>query len=397
MPEYLSTDALKNASELVNTTLLSKGYITESLKFPAIDWDELISDQPEKEALQKFQVTEKSFNNDKNVVNIIYSLTQSIDRHHAQHKSFNKALSQKDSTIEELRRKIEHLELQAQTYEFKINKLVQVDQTTLTDKVKHLTKINKVQSQELAKVKIWTSEIQTKYDVEMRKKNIEISLLRDKLLDTRNLSSTITYGRPMEFAPSPTATGLLAEVNSNILYNNKPTINSNHARDVATVDSSMSPIWNQEYEGIANQLSELIENLIKENSKFANFMKELNSYFSKFNAQLSVLHCKNLTVSSLANPSDEIDMDRIISTTSTEIDPFDFVSKPLFSNVYKNYHYVSGLIDVVVANLGNLETTTENEDGKKELEKLKEENQLLYDKWHEAIEALDNWKKYSQK
>lgn len=392
MAENLSLEALKNASELVNTTLTSKGYITEALKFTTTDWDELIDDQPERAVLEKLQISDKIYNNDKNIINIIYSLTQAIDRHHTQHKTYNKTLSLKESTIEELKKRVELLELQLDVTESKVAKLVQVDQATLEDKIKRLERTNRAQTQELAKLKGWSSDIQTKYDVEMRKKNLEISQLRDKLLDTRNLSTTITYGKPLDFTSnsSPSVKSLSPEINSHILYNNTPTIDNSNAH---TMDGTLAPILTKEYEGIATQLSELIENLIKENGKFANFITELNSYFSTFNAQLSGLNYKNLSASSLVNPSDEIDMNRILTSTVSEIDPFEVISKPLFSNVYKNYHYVSGLIDVVVANLGE---TIGHDDGKKELEKLKDENKLLYNNWHEAIKALEDWKKYRQ-
>lgn len=38
---YLDKEAILNASELVNSTLMSKGYITEKLLFNTINWNEI--------------------------------------------------------------------------------------------------------------------------------------------------------------------------------------------------------------------------------------------------------------------------------------------------------------------------------------------------------------------
>ena len=253
--------------------------------------------------------------------------------------------------------------------------------------------MSKTQAKELAKLKNTSSELQTKYDIEMRKKAIEISLLKNKLLDTRNLSNTITYARPSRSTKSASPNPMGQEFNPNVVYNNKPIIDNSATRMTPGSENS-SAIIKQEYDGIATQLSELIENLMKENSKFSNFINELNEYFTKFNSQLSILNYKNLNASTLLNPSDEIDLNRILKDTSTEIDPFEFTSRPLLSNVYKNYHYVSGLIDLAASTLAGHEQGTSKTEDNDTLQKLKEENKALYNNWQSAIKALDDWKSY---
>lgn len=393
MSGNLNVEAIRNASEHVNSSLLSKGYITEELKFPVINWDELISDQPHKDDLAKLEIKENIYNNDKNVINIIYSLTQSIDRHQSQHKSFNRTINQKNTTIEQLRARVHQLEQQVQNYNERLDRTVNIDQISLTEQVSQLTRKNKLQSQEITRLKSSNSELQTKFGIEIRKKSIEISQLKDKLLDSRSLSSTISYGRPFELTPrlSPNEQGSVPDINTNIIYNNKPIIDNSSFAEVP--DDSIAAVRDQEYEGVATQLSQLIENLLKENSKYANFINELNSYFSKFNSQMSVLNYRKLSTLRLVNPSDEIDLNRIMKETSTDVEPFEFISRPLLSNVYKNYHYVAGLVDVAVSNL-NIDPTKESPDRRKALESLKEENQTLHKKWQDAIKALEDWKKY---
>lgn len=358
--------------------------------FPVVDWPKLIQDQPNKDDLDKLEVFPAIYNNDKNVINIIYSLTQSIDRHQAQHKAFNRTISQKDTTIDELLAKVHQLEQQVQNYEERLDKTVHIDQISLTERVNDLSRKSKVLALEVSRLKSHNVELQTKYAVDMRKKSLEISQLKDKLLDSRSLSNTLQIGRPFQLTPrsSPGDRAESPEVNTNIIYNNKPIIDNSKA----TEHPSLEPTREQEYEGIATQLSQLIENLIKENSKFANFVNELNGYFNKFNSQMSVLNYRKLTTSSLVNPSDEIDLNRIMKEIATDVEPFEFISRPLLSNIYKNYHYVSGLVDVAVSNL-DTDAAQDTLDWKT-IDALKEENLSLQKKWQEAIKALEDWKQY---
>ena len=100
---YLDVEAIENASSLINATLLSKGYIDKKLLFNTIDWEELSRDQ---DTATPLQTTEELYNNDKNIINIIYSLVQSIDRNSAQNVQFNRVMAQKDDKIADLEDKV---------------------------------------------------------------------------------------------------------------------------------------------------------------------------------------------------------------------------------------------------------------------------------------------------
>lgn len=156
---YLDTESILNASDLINSTLISKGYITEKLNFNSINWKDLVQDQIENNIqelakLDELKVTETIYNNDKNIINIIYSLLQSIERNKAQNKSFNKVISKKDSTIRDLQKKIESLEHQVDQSESRLNRFVQIDQLQLSKRVQDLSHVNKLQTQDLNKLKI---------------------------------------------------------------------------------------------------------------------------------------------------------------------------------------------------------------------------------------------------
>lgn len=387
MAAQRNVEPIESASELLNSTLRSKGYIKEAIKFASIDWEELIRDQLDRESLRKFEVTSTIFDNDKNIINIIYSLLRAVDRHNEQQKALHESLSLKSRTVEELQRKVEQLQSLNEKQEKKLDRLVQVDQTLLEKRNAELLRTNKKQSQELTRLKSWTGEIQTKYEIEVRKKDIEISQLKDKVLDSKNLHYRLSFGRPSSATRSHSH-----EINPSMIHNNIHTIdndlipNQTDGRPNNESDGALK----QEYDGIANQLSELSENLIKENSKYAHFVEELNAYFNKFNTQLSALNFKNLTNEHLINPSDEIDLARILEATNNEIDPFDHVSSPLLSNIYKNNHYVSALVDLA---LSSGRRGRQGEDD--ELEKLKKENAQLYQNLDEAVLALERWQQYA--
>lgn len=384
MSEARNIEPIESASELLNTTLRSKGYIKETLRFPSIDWNDLIRDQPDRKALRNLEVTDTIFDNDKNIINIIYSLLRAIDRHNDQQKALYHSVSVKNKTIEELEKKVEHLESVNKKQEQKLDRLVLVDQTLAEKRNTELMRTIKKQSTELARLKSWTGEIQTKYDIEVRKRNIEISQLKDKVLDLRDLSYRLQYGRA-----APSSTRALPDINPSVLHNNIHTID-NDVLPNSEPDQNQANALKSEYDEMTNQLSELSENLIKENSKYAHFVEELNTYFDKLNLQLSTLNYKNLPNEHLVNPSDEIDLARILEATNTEVDPFDHVSSPLLSNVYKNNHYVSALVELAVTG-GRLSKKNEED----EIERLRIENAQLYENLDEAVQTLERWQKYA--
>ncbi|KAF3985101.1 hypothetical protein FT663_05434 [Candidozyma haemuli var. vulneris] len=387
MSEPRNVEPIESASELLNSTLRSKGYIKDTLRFPSIDWNDLTKDQPDRKSLRNFEVTNTIFDNDKNVINILYSLLRAIDRHNDQQKALYHSLSSKNKRIEVLEKKVESLSLINEKREQKLERVVQVDQTLLEKRNADLLRTIKKQSNELARLKSWTGEIQTKYDIEVRKKNIEISQLKDKVLDSRDLSYRLSYGRA-----DASAARSQVEINPSVIHNNIHTIDNDILpnQDTTEMGSSQAEALKLEYDGIANQLSELSENLIKENSKYAHFVEELNTYFDKLNTQLSSSNYKNLSDEHLVNPSDEIDLARILEATNTEVDPFDHVSSPLLSNVYKNNHYVTALVDLAIS--GGKSSKKSDED---EIERLRTENAQLYENLDEAVQALERWQKYA--
>lgn len=360
---YLDTNAVVNAADLINSTLIAKGYVETKLKFNTTDWEELVKDQiSENDSLKQLHITETIYQNDKNVINIIYSLLQSIERNQVINKNFNKLINTKNSKIEELNQKIAGLESKLEKSEKRISGYLTTDNVQNINKINELMAENRLQNQDLNKLKVWCGTIKTKYQVEMKKKNWEINQLKDKLLEDR---STV-----VKFPPGSS------------IVNNIPIIDNGNGIPRTTDLLEPNTVLNSEYEEIAVQLADLIDNLIKENSKFAKFVKTLNNYFSKFNSNL-------LNQVNLPNPSDEIDLKAITGSTEDEIESFDYISKPLLNNVYKNYHHISGLVASLDSNV-----VLTDYDAKSTIDKLRSENELLYSNWQTAIKALDDWKSY---
>lgn len=123
------------------------------------------------------------------------------------------------------------------------------------------------------------------------------------------------------------------------------------------------------------------------------------------NIQLSNINHKHLDVRSLPNPSDLIDLNEFTGDLDPaninskdsldEIESFEYITKPLLNNVYKNYHYVSNLVELVDSNSAQI---NENENGfsSKKIDELKTELEIVTRNWQDAIKTLENWKNYQQ-
>lgn len=393
---YLDKDAILNASELVNSTLTSKGYITEKLLFNTINSKELHPEREESDVV----VTEKIYNNDKNVINIIYSLIQSIERNSVQNKTFNKIVSQKDTQIESLRRQVEVLQNKLNTTESKISKFENNEKVQLEGKIHELSITNKNLTLDCNKLKNWGNDLRNHFQIRIKKKNIEIDQLKDKLIE-KSLTRNINNGGSS-----------INELNQTIIYNNNPTINNavayNNSIDLQQLVllQHLNEPLKLEYESLMMDLSKLIDNLILENYKFSKFIQLINTYYSDLNLQISSFN-RNKSEMQIPNPSSVIDLeslkrDNIVSSISSrsgngggnvsdlvnELESFEVISKPLLTNVYKNYHYLLDLVEHLKQSLV---------EDPKQISKLKHELEIVRKNWQDAITTLDDWKSYNNK
>lgn len=380
---YLDVDSLRNAADLINSTLLSKGYVDEKLYFNTIDSSYLLADQSQ---IKSIDVSEVVYNNDKNVINIVFSLLKSIERNKAQNQAFNLQLTSKDDTIATLNKKIDQLNSQVSQQRMQLSKLHQFDHTQMNKQILSLTQVNKLQAQDLNRLHNWCKDIKTKYGVEIRRRNIEIASLKTKLLDKRNLSSTLTMGIPY----SSTETQLRGSdenINPNVIHNNIPIVNNASSK---TLPAKLTPIISQEYESIANLLTEMVQNLIRENFKFSKFLSLMNEFVINLNNGMSS------ALLELPSPSEIVDLQELSSDAlnninskdlSNAIEPFEPLAKPMMNNIYKHYHNLTELVELKLANPNGVNT-------KETVEKLEQELLVVRKNWQDSLKTLEEWKKY---
>lgn len=364
----LDTDLIQNAAELVNSTLLAKGYITQQLKFPSVDWPELAQESHGADPKQTSGLAE----NDRNIINILYSLCQSMDKHTEQHKALNRVVAQKNTAIEALEKRADAAEKKAADLEAKVQQHALANDV-LTEQAAQSSARVKAQAHEIARLKSYGAELQAKHTVEMRRLALDIAELKDKLLDTRNLSKAVAYGRASGKARPRD------ESNPALVHYNVPTVNNRTPVGLATaLDKEAAAAADRQYDGIATQLSELVENLIRENGKFSTFTKELTTYFERLNRDIAPGVQAPKT---LPSPSDIIGGSTASQADQgSEIDPFELVSRPLLTHIYNNNHCVANLL---------LRHTLE-----KLVKQLTDENKVLYGNWQDAMAALEDWRKY---
>lgn len=399
----LDSEVIASAADYINSTLISKGYITEQLKFNTIDWHELIKDQninAEEDSLStNLKVTDAMFNNDKNLINIIYSLLQSIERNKVQNKTFNQVVSQKDVTITKLQKQISDLEIQLHGAESKYDRESVVRRMQLTKRLQEISRINKLQVQDLSKLKNWCSDVKIKYRIEMKRKNSEIEQLKHQLLEKKSLSTTTAYGLPIRSDSSPTTRSVDQNINPNIIYNNNAIMDNTNSK--FQMQTEGENFVNTEYENIVVDLTHLVDNLISENYKFSKFMMSINTYYQTLNYLLSNFN-RFFEVDKLPNPSDTIDLKKYtdlnfkdnMDEVVNEIGPFEYIAKPLLNNVYRNYHSIADMI--LLYNSQNSQTNGSQSASSNKIEDLKAELETVRNNWQGALRTLENWRNYQQ-
>lgn len=397
MPAYLNVETIQNAAELINTTLITKGHTEEKLKFVTVDWAELISDQPDKESLEKLTIQEAIYNNDKNVVNAIYSLVQEVARHNRQHEASNQVLAEKDAVITKLERQLASAELLAAINEKKLARLVHIDSPARMSQIEELKKKNRAQAREILRVKNLNTELESKYEVEKRRMAWENSELKNAVLHSRGLSNTISYGMPFDLSKSLANSRTEdLEVNTQMLHYNKASVNNSEPVILTPRTDEAVEARKVEDDAIATQLLEVLERLMAENSKFTNFIRELTSYMDKVNASITPEKVREENGPVLVDPTLVIDMKKITSDTNDGVFPFELMTTPLLRMIYRNYEAISTLVDMAVSSLWESENRGDNP-ARNKTTILEEENKVLSTSLEETLKALEELRKFRRK
>jgi hypothetical protein len=178
-------------------------------------------------------------------------------------------------------------------------------------------------------------------------------------------------------------------VNPNIIYNNTPVVN-NAASTTSLLPQKLTPIVSQEYETIANLLTEMVQNLIRENYKFSKFLSLINNYVLNLNNGMTS------TLSDIPSPSEIVDLRELSSEAlnsvsskdlNNDIEAFEPLAKPVLNNIYKHYHNVVELVELKMANYGGGHSS-------ETVDKLEKELEIVRKNWQDSLKTLEEWKKY---
>ncbi|RCK54551.1 Autophagy-related protein 25 [Candida viswanathii] len=379
--------SIRNAAHLLNSTLTSRTYIEDKLLFNCINWKTLVSDQLENNPhLNDLVLTEKLYNNDKNVINLIHGLVSIIDKQRSQQKAFNETILAKDKKIESLQKQV--LELNKRLGDAnrgKSNKIIKYN--TLQNKITDLTKQNKLYTEDLAKMKNWSMDSKNKYKVEIKRKNLQIENLQNKLTErSRNIPSGVEFG----FGGNTTG-----NVDGLIVQGSIPIIENSTGLTINNSDLVIGFDANADVLNDSNQLVNIIESITKENYKFTKFLGNFKQFFHELNSALNSVKFKNTSVEKLPNPTNVINLKEVMVDPETvrqyftEIEPSENIATNVLSECHKLFHNLEYLIDVI-----NQKSDINNEST---IAKLTKDLEIMKSNWQDALKTTEDWKNIALK
>lgn len=401
-----STDiqSIRNAAHFLNSTLTSRTYIDDKLLFNCINWKTLISDQLETNPhLKDLILTEKIYHNDKNIINLIHGLISMIDKQRSQQKVYNETILVKDQKINSLEKQIFELNKQLNdANRGKNNKIIKYN--SLQNKINDLAKSNKLYVEDLSKIKNWSLDTKNKYKIEIKRKNLQIEKLQNKLIEkSRNIPSGIEFGfnGNISSSSSTTFTSSSSSASNNIdgliIQNNNPIIENSTGLIINNPNLVINFDINNEIQQDSNQLVNIIESITKENYKFTKFLINFKQFFYELNSSLNSIRFKNSSIENLQlpNPTTVLNLRDIMVDTETvkqyfnEIEPSENIATNVLSECHKLYHNIEYLIDNIYQKIDiNNEST---------ISKLKTDLEIMKSNWQNALKTSEDWKNIANK
>ncbi|KAG7884274.1 hypothetical protein KL938_002146 [Ogataea parapolymorpha] len=173
--------SIKNAAQYVNQKLSAKGYFSNKpnklrqLLLLSLDSSQLIPENAE-----NFEISEKVYENDRNVMNIIYSLLNSAEISKQFKEAALKKMADKDAEIEVLKSEVEKLNNKVDEKERNIQSL-QLDKIKSDLQAKHyqtmLNNVNAKNKEQERTFKLYSEEVKR----ELRRNEMEVDRLESKL------------------------------------------------------------------------------------------------------------------------------------------------------------------------------------------------------------------------
>lgn len=393
-----SISKVKALAGLVNATLESRAYIDTKLLFPSINWTYLVTDQIEDNPnIANMQPTDTICKNDENILHVIHELILSIDKSRNRQKNLNDTLTSKNRQIDELNQRLEALEKKLANKEHK-SRDSQIDHAALTKQIHHLTRANKLQLKNIKSLTTLNKDLQAKYRVDLKRKNLEISSLKNKLIEKRSLSSTIEYGIPLTPSLRPSTILVGEDTNEDTISNNIPIIDNSTNMGISFNNSELANIQklvNENSSEFINSLTMIIESIAGENYKLTKFIHHIKDYLAIINLQITNFKGVELDLA-IPNPSDMIDLKHInaidgaiIQKYYNEIDNSEIVELPLVNEFYKLYHNLKQMLELV-ADVGI------DQEAQKVIDNLRQDLKVTKECLQDSLEMNEKWKKIAR-
>ncbi|KAI5969446.1 hypothetical protein CANMA_001514 [Candida margitis] len=388
---------VKALAGIVNATLESRAYIETKLLFPSINWSYFVSDQVEDNpTIANLKPTETISKNDKNILNVIHELVLNIDKNRNRQKILNDTITAKNRQIGDLTHQVAELEKKLATKEHKSRDSL-IDHTALTKQIEHFSRANKLQSKNIKTLTAANKDLQSKYRVELKRKNLEISNLKNKLIEKRSLSSTIEYGIPLT-PSSRQSTVAIGESGLDGIYNNNPIIDNSINTGITfdnAVLANLQKVIKADSSEYIKSLTTIVESITGENYKLTKFIHHIKEYLSIINLQIA--NYKGVEVNlGIPNPSDAIDLKQINAVDEStvqkyynEIDNSEIVELPLVNEFYKLYHNLKQMLELV-ANIGI------DQEAQKVIDNLRSDLKVTKECLQDSLEMNEKWKKIAR-
>ncbi|KAH3671174.1 hypothetical protein WICMUC_004770 [Wickerhamomyces mucosus] len=255
----VDTSSIKNASELINSILYSKGYFNDKIKDRDNDNDQ------ELKLLFKSIDTQlndeiKIFSNDKFIINIIYQLLQDLDEKSINIQILKDQINNKDEEISNL--EINQRNLQKNLLQNSNSiKIYQQNEFKISQKINQFAKNYKLLQKQYNDLKNLNNSKIIQKDLELKKQSKEINKLQDTLINFQKRRKKISIK----------TSSINHIVNNNFAFitdqfNNKDP------------DLSNNLLFDEELESLMNNLNNLIINLLNKNELNFKFIDKIKNY-----------------------------------------------------------------------------------------------------------------------
>ncbi|CCH44898.1 Autophagy-related protein [Wickerhamomyces ciferrii] len=234
-------DSIKRASELVNSILHAKGFLEtndEELLFKSIN-DENLQDL---ESIQQ---------NDKLVINTIYSLIQSYEKSKTEIQFLMDQLNDKKEIINHYEESNKELHIKNESL-IKLNYKQQNEINHLQNNLKLNKQHTLLQEKNFLKEKHLNNSLKTKYEIDIKRKTVTINQLQDKLLKKHKKFQNVIEGN----------------------------ITTTSSIDSSFISNTTNDSQDNELEKMMINLSQLITNITLQNDENLKFINYLSSYLS---------------------------------------------------------------------------------------------------------------------